>query len=217
MSTGALAVVAILVVLLAAAAAVAVIRRRRADTADPPSWETEPRPSLFDAAPAAGTNPLESGGGGTAANPEDLPHERVTAPAAPHATVQQTEADVELRVRGLLLLNLPLSAGLEDIERAPPLGTRDEVLDRLREMLPGLEFTDAGRGHVLGPDHEVRIDIGTADPTPTAVAAASGTRGIDMLYRLLVRTGWRAYAARTGSFLSADDPPRADEQSLQER
>ena len=62
-----------------------------------------------------------------------------TVPAAPGP------ARVPLRLRGLLLLNLRPSDGPEHIEKAPPLGGRDEVIVALQALAPGITFDANGR------------------------------------------------------------------------
>jgi hypothetical protein len=87
----------------------------------------------------------------------------------------------------LLLLALDVSAGPEAIESAPPLGSRAEVVEILRGVIP---------------DH---IDLGAADPVPTAVLEARGEAGVALVREVLLMTGWRAFAPKTGLFVSAND------------
>jgi hypothetical protein len=136
---------------------------------------------------------------------------RRAAVAPPDAPAWETEPRPSLfegdtlRLRGLLLLNLASSDGPDKIENAPPLGPRERVVMLVRDAVPGLEFDTRGRGEIKHGDHEVTIAIGADDPVATAVANAVGEKGIDAVRRLLVATGWRAYAARTGSFVPPDE------------
>jgi hypothetical protein len=202
-------VIAVVVLLIAALIGVMFARRRRSgQQEEPPGWEIASRPSLFEgAADDDYAVPVEIASGLPAPQPPATPYPAVDEGAGV-VHILRDEEQVP-RIRGLLILNLGPSAGLEHIEDAPALGPRAEVIERVKRAVPGLEFSGTGRGHMAGIDHEVRIEIGLADPTPTAVAAASGTAGIDLLQQLLVATGWRAYAARTGSFLAADELHRA--------
>ena len=112
------------------------------------------------------------------------------------------QARAPLRIRGLLLLNLGPTDGTGQIETAPPLGRRDEVIRSLQGA--GMQFDDDGRGEVTGVDHRIAIDIGRDDPVPAAVAAAEGDAGIELLRTLLESQRWRAYAPRAGVFIEPD-------------
>jgi hypothetical protein len=194
-------------VVVALVAILVLARRRRAG--EPPAWETGARPSLFDGSPPqAQAPPLWSRPPG---DPPADPAPGDEAAEAAHAEIDQglRDAAQQPRLRGLLILNLPPAAGPEHIEEAPVLGAREAVVARIREAAPGLEFNAGGRGEIAAVDHDLRIEIGSADPVATAVVAASGRAGIDILRGLLIRTGWRAYAPRTGSFVDPDDLLRA--------
>jgi hypothetical protein len=108
-----------------------------------------------------------------------------------------------LRLRGLLLLNLQPSDGRDRIEAAPPLGSRHEVITTIQGAVPGIQFS-GGRGELVADDHRVTLDLGAHDPVQTAVAAAEGDAGVEMLGVLLRRAGWRAYAVRAGVFIEPD-------------
>jgi hypothetical protein len=55
------------------------------------------------------------------------------------------------------------------------------------------------------PDGSVRIDLGLRDPVPTAVLVAHGEAGVALVKEVLLMTGWRAFAPKTGLFMSVDD------------
>jgi hypothetical protein len=109
-----------------------------------------------------------------------------------------------LHIRGLLLLNLKPTEGTEQIETAPPLGSRAVIIDAMQSALPGIAFDAAGRGEIAGDDHRVAIDLGPHDVVHAAVASAEGDAGIEMLRTLVQSCGWRAYAARAGVFIEPD-------------
>jgi hypothetical protein len=113
------------------------------------------------------------------------------------------QARLPLRIRNLLLLNLQPADGAEQIESAPPLGRRTDVVNAIRTAVPGIEF-DAGRGELAKPDGRVTIDLGSHDPVHAAVAAAEGDSGIEMLRGLLEQCRWRAYAPKTGVFVAPE-------------
>jgi len=104
----------------------------------------------------------------------------------------------------LLLLALDVSTGPEAIEGAPPLGSRAEVVEILRGVIPDL-VVDHSRPVLARPDGSVLVDLGPRDPVPTAVLDARGEAGVALVRELLLMTGWRAFAPKTGLFVSADD------------
>lgn len=116
------------------------------------------------------------------------------------------EVRLELvRLRGLLLLNLPPEGGIEHIEYAAPLGGREETMRRISSAIKGIRFDARGRGHLRGADYAVIVDIGLGDPVSSAIAGADGVAGADAIRHLLVATGWRAYMPITGRFTEPAD------------
>jgi hypothetical protein len=104
----------------------------------------------------------------------------------------------------LLLLALAVDKGPEAIETAPPLGSRLEVAEILAGVIQDL--TPAEMQNVLArPDGSVQIDLGTRDPVATAVVVARGEAGVALVKEVLLMTGWRAFAPKTGLFVSVDD------------
>jgi hypothetical protein len=104
----------------------------------------------------------------------------------------------------LLLLNLPVDAGPETVETAPALGTRDEVIEILSGIVPDL-VVDADRRGLSRPDHSLRIDVGRASLVATAVVESRGEAGAALVKEILLMTGWRAFAPKTGLFVSGDE------------
>jgi hypothetical protein len=104
----------------------------------------------------------------------------------------------------LLLLALDVSSGPEAIETAPPLGSRAEVVAILRGVIPDLAF-EPTRAVLTRPDGSFSVDLGPHDPVPTAVLEARGEAGAALVKEVLIMTGWRAFAPKTGLFVSADD------------
>jgi hypothetical protein len=113
------------------------------------------------------------------------------------------QARAALQIRGLLLVNLKPSQGAAEIETAPPLGSRAEVIGTIRSIAPDIDFAN-GRGELSATDHKVTIDLGDHDPVHAAVVAAEGDSGIEVLRALLERARWRAYAPRAGVFIEPD-------------
>jgi hypothetical protein len=125
---------------------------------------------------------------------------------APHhpAPPAPRQARVPLRLRGLLLLNLQPSDGPEQIEKAPPLGRRDEVIAALQAVAPGIAFDADGRADYRQHDYRLSIDLGRGSPVHAAVATAEGDAAVDLLRLLMERKGWRAYVPKAGVFVEPD-------------
>jgi hypothetical protein len=108
------------------------------------------------------------------------------------------------RTPRLLLLNVDRSAGPDAIERAPPLGGRQEVVEILRGVVPDLRTGSAS--HLLvRPDGSLTLDLGIHDPIPTVVMDARSEGGVALVKEILRMTGWRAFSPKTGLFVTADD------------
>lgn len=124
--------------------------------------------------------------------------------AAGEAGASTPQPQAPLRIRGLMLLNLQPSDGPDQIEHAPPLGSREEIVAAAHVAAPGIEFDENGRGALEGQDHRVTIDLGQDGPVYAAVVSAEGHAGIAVVRTLLVRHRWRAYAPRAGVFVEPD-------------
>lgn len=111
---------------------------------------------------------------------------------------------VPLKLRGLLLLKLKPNDGLAQIETAPPLGPRTDVIQALQDWIPGISFDAQGKGEVSGADHRLALDIGPQAEVHAAVASAEGEAAIELLRGVLEREGWRAYAPKAGVFIEPD-------------
>jgi hypothetical protein len=114
-----------------------------------------------------------------------------------------TPKSTAVRLPQLLLLALDVSAGPEAIETAPPLGSRADVATILHGVIPDLVVSASPI--LIRPDGSVRIDLGSRDPVPTAVLVANGEAGVALVKEVLLMTGWRAFAPKTGLFVSIDD------------
>ncbi len=122
----------------------------------------------------------------------------------PPAEGSAGQTRLPLRLRGLLLLNLKPTDGVEQIEKAPPLGRRDEVIMALQGVAPGISFDADGRADYVEQDCRLTIDLGRANPVHTAVAAAEGDTAVELLRSVMEREGWRAYAPRAGVFVESE-------------
>ena len=113
------------------------------------------------------------------------------------------QAQAPLVIRGLMFVNLRPTDGPAELEKAPPLGSRDSVIRTLGNTLPGITFA-GNEGVLASRDHRVSIDLGPHDPVHAIVVSAEGSEGIDLLRTLLQRAGWRAYKPRDGVFIEPD-------------
>jgi hypothetical protein len=117
---------------------------------------------------------------------------------------EATPAGPAVRFPAVMLLNVTATAGPSEIESAPPLGSREDVLGRLREVLPDLEVDARGRGQHQGPAHALRVDLGASDPVHTLVLEASGETASSVVRWIMEATGWRAFVPKRGRFVEAD-------------
>jgi hypothetical protein len=101
---------------------------------------------------------------------------------------------------GLMLVNVPATAGPEAIETAPPLGARADVLRRLADCLPGLD-TQQDPAVFARVGYTLRFRLGADDPVPTIVVETHGAGAIVALRRVTAKTGWRAFAPKKNAFV----------------
>jgi hypothetical protein len=99
-----------------------------------------------------------------------------------------------------MLLNLDSSASVNDIEYAPPLGSREEVSARIWGVLGPLT-EDGGKYSAGGDGWRIEFDPGSGEPV---WAVAMDVRGSDAalaaLDRLSRETNWRVFVPRLGTF-----------------
>jgi hypothetical protein len=123
----------------------------------------------------------------------------VATPREPAPTLSQS-----VLLPRLLLLNLSVDAGPEAVEAAPPLGQREQVIEILRRAVPDLAVS-ADRRTLYRADNSLRIDLGAAERVATTVIEARGEPGAALVKEILLVTGWRAFAPKTGLFVSGDE------------
>jgi hypothetical protein len=108
------------------------------------------------------------------------------------------------RLPAIMLLNVDPSASAADIESAPPLGPRPEVIVRLRKVLPDLVVDASGRWRRAGRDYSLQLDLGSGDIVHTVVLESAGKAGAAAVRSLIESTGWRAFVPKSGRFLDAE-------------
>lgn len=122
----------------------------------------------------------------------------------PASAFVQTAPPSTVALPRLLLLKLDVMAGPEAIEIAPPLGSRRDVIAIVTGIVPDASMDD--RNRVLArPDGSLRLDLGPQDPVAAIVTDARGEAGAALVKEILLMTGWRAFAPKTGLFVTADE------------
>jgi hypothetical protein len=127
-------------------------------------------------------------------------------PPAPDALAGRDAAPQASRIPPMMLLNLGPTSGPADLEFAPPLGTRVDVLQRLRAVLGESGGETDGRVKVHGSNWSLTLDVGQEDPIWTITVEALGDGSTDVLVRLARGTGWRIFMPKLGRFI---DPAAA--------
>ena len=115
------------------------------------------------------------------------------------------EPPIELpsrRLPSVMLLNLGPSAGVSELESAPPLGFRDQVRGQIGAVLGATEAAQDGRVTVGGPGWLLAFDLGQEDQVWTITVEARGSdESIGALERLARETGWRIFVPKLGNFV----------------
>ncbi len=134
---------------------------------------------------------------------DEEPAPIVEAAAPPPATARDEPA-VSIMLPRLLLLNVDVLSGPEAVESAPPLGSPSEVRAILCGVISDLAFGENTR--VLErPDGSIRFDLGRHDLIATVVVDVRSEAGMALLKEVVLMTGWRIFAPKTGLFVSTDD------------
>jgi len=113
----------------------------------------------------------------------------------------------------VFVMNFPKEAEtVEDIPDdfvPPPLGTRAELIARIKVVVPFAEFSDPSWGTIEGPDFSIEVNLGKDD---TVSDFALHVRGSDtaagVVADIISTLGLRAIAVPPGDFF---DPATAKE------
>lgn len=90
-----------------------------------------------------------------------------------------------------------------DIETAPPLGSRTDVIASIVAIAPEMTFNERGVGVATGDGYSLSIDVGPRDPVAAAVANAEGELAVALLREILETCSWRGYLPKLGAFVDA--------------
>ncbi|HEU4948080.1 MAG TPA: hypothetical protein VFT31_13085 [Kribbella sp.] len=113
---------------------------------------------------------------------------------------------------------------LEDIPDgyAPPsLGTPDEVVAKVREVVPDVDATKRYWLQLKGPDHDVEMSIGkSVQVHDVTFYINDGPRSIPLVMEISSRLGVTPYDTESGTFLTEESappvPPPLDEDELKD-
>ncbi len=105
------------------------------------------------------------------------------------------------RLPPAMLLNLGPSASLSDIEYAPPLGSREEVVARISSVFAPLTDEGGGKYSAGGDDWRLQFDAGSGEPIWAVTVDVRGSDdALAALDRLGRETTWRVFIPRLGTF-----------------
>ena len=138
-------------------------------------------------------------------------------PAVLNAVADSGVAPHSPRIPPVMLLNLAPTSGPADLESAPPLGSRKDVLHRIKAILGHIGAAPEGRVNLQGPNWALTLDVGREDPVWTVTIEARGDESADVLARLVRETGWRIFMPKLGKFVDpaalSDVSPRTSDPS----
>jgi hypothetical protein len=99
------------------------------------------------------------------------------------------------------LASLPPGKAAPNLNEAQPLGERDAVTARLKELLPGNSFDEQGRGVFRRPSYTLRF---TLDDPALLVVEMDRAEGFAAIARVVAKTGWRAIDTEAPTFVDVD-------------
>ena len=126
-------------------------------------------------------------------------------------TVADPGVAPQARIPPVMLVNLGPTSSPAELESAPPLGNREDVLQRITAVLGDTGAAADGRVNLHGPKWSLTLDVGREDPVWTVTINACGDDSPDVLGRLARETGWRIFIPKLGRFV---DPAALSEVSL---
>jgi hypothetical protein len=107
----------------------------------------------------------------------------------------------------IALMNLPDVPTITDVPEEfefVPLGTREEVIAKIRDVVPEADFSDPSWGVITGADYSVEVNVGReagqVDGVMLLLRGADGA--FDVVARLLERLPWRGWDIQTGELYS---------------
>lgn len=102
----------------------------------------------------------------------------------------------------LQLADVPFDADVANPE-GRPLGSREQVAERLRELLPGTQFDDQGRGTFIRGGYQMVFKL-HGDPATAVGVAFDHADAFTPLKRVVDKTGWCLLDPLAKGFVDAD-------------
>jgi hypothetical protein len=132
------------------------------------------------------------------------PHAGVVhEPIVVHSSTEDAfPAPTSRRLPAVMLLNLQPTAAASDLENAPPLGSHEDVIERIAGVLGPLSGAEDRRITVQRPGWSLDFDLGRDDLVWTVAVESRGSdESIAALERLARETGWQIFVPRLGTFI----------------
>jgi hypothetical protein len=103
----------------------------------------------------------------------------------------------------------------------PSLGTAEEVVALVREVVPDVDATKRSWLRMEGPDHDVEMTIGKGvEVRDVTFYINGGTASIPLVMKISSRLGVTPYDTESGNFLTEESappvPPPLDEDELKD-
>jgi hypothetical protein len=110
----------------------------------------------------------------------------------------------------ILIQDLPNVAGVEDIPddfQPKPLGSLEDVVDRLRTAFPTADFSDSTWAILDQDDWSIEFNIGDNDPCESVMlhVRGGGTEAIDAVQRTIDVLGGRGLDLQGPGFFELDE------------
>jgi hypothetical protein len=94
-----------------------------------------------------------------------------------------------------------------------PIGSRDEIIAKIKEVVPTANFSDKAWGIIDGPDFSIEVNLGNKD---LLTGFAFHVRGSDMaaacIIAILQHLNLRALDTTTGDFLNPNQAAKSLQQ-----
>jgi hypothetical protein len=107
----------------------------------------------------------------------------------------------------------PLPPGLRSLEdipegyQPPPIGARDEIISRIRDRVPGVDFLLPAWGRLDGDGFSIEFNLGDAEEaTSLMLNVRGGDAAIGVVREVSEALGCRAIDCSDGALIDFDSP-----------
>lgn len=100
----------------------------------------------------------------------------------------------------------PGAVSIDDVPsdyRPPELGSREEVVERIRSVAPLVDASDPARLSIVGPDHVVEVSLTEERPTGLTFFVRGGEAAVPLVQRVSSALGAVPFDISTGEFMTA--------------